>query len=747
MVVKFEAWFGRFWRLAVFTLMGLLLVSCRMDPGYNFVGEPLRVAPSLQFKDKKQLLSRVHDSDKTGAPETVSARPATPSRPLRSYASSYTGPDSKSSALPLSREKKVSLAVDNLKLDDFVDYVFANVLHVDFVKDPKISRKKDLVTMNLEKGVSEYRLFSLVREQLQRFGVGVYYRNGVFYVWEMAKLAGARLGFGTTEASVPEAARVNQLIPIRYANASNLVNFLHNSRFNAEIRSFYGENLIEVVGSRDQVIQVVQMVQMLDRPSLRGRYVDRLSLENLEIGELVGKLKDILVHEGIPVAKGSGSAGVYFIPLEDWQALLVFAAEKSWLRRVRYWTRILDVPSRTSEKNFFVYFPKNSKAVDLAASLRAMMGVNDGSGTAGATSETAPPATTPPAEVQPAAARTDVGRQTSEAKESISSLDEVDVVNVIGPDLHFGVDEKRNALIFFTTGENYNKVHSLLSRLDVLPLQVLLEVTLAEVTLKGDLAYGVEWYLRHNTGDGSWMAKTMEGLGLGSTGFNFSYIDWGDKFRLVINAMAKDELVKILSTPRLMVRDGVSASMNIGTDVPILSSETSVPDLTVDGNTGVVQSIQYRTTGVTLNVTPTVHARGAITLEISQVVSEAQTNNTSDINSPLILNREVTTEVVAGDGQTVVLAGLIKEASSQTENRVPWIGDLPLVGNLFKTTSRGRNKTELVVMITPHIIHSREEVRDLKKAIFSGFEWLNEDEDTVPPLDSGVGIEHDGQSK
>jgi len=160
----------------------------------------LQVAPALQLNDENYSQAPGHNpADRADQAVVSSEQFETPSQSLRSYTESYSGPVSKVTDLPLSREKVVSLAVDNLKVSDFIDYIFANVLHVDFVKDPKISQKKDIVTMNLEKGVSEYRLFSLVREQLQRFGVVVYYQDGVFYVWEMAKLAGARLGFGTTE--------------------------------------------------------------------------------------------------------------------------------------------------------------------------------------------------------------------------------------------------------------------------------------------------------------------------------------------------------------------------------------------------------------------------------------------------------------------------------------------------------------------------------------------------------------------
>ena len=124
----------------------------------------------------------------------------------------------------------------------------------------------------------------------------------------------------------------------------------------------------------------------------------------------------------------------------------------------------------------------------------------------------------------------------------------------------------------------------------------------------------------------------------------------------------------------------------------------------------IIRSVQYRSTGVSLQVTPSVHAQGVVSLEITQEVSEAQANNTSDISSPIILNRSITTEVVAGDGQTVLLAGLIKENQSRTVTGIPFLSNIPLLGHLFKTTSNGSDRTELVIMITPHIIRSTQQI-------------------------------------
>ena len=708
----------RFGRIIFCCLLIILQSACITDHG-GIVGEPL----FLSTPESGEVSSSVVSKDESKPPENHSSvdifEEKSPHENLRSYSSIVSPPKSPilQSQLPFSHEKNVNLAVDNLLLKDFINHVFANILNVSFVVDPEIAKHNDKVTMNLESMVSEYRLYSLVCEQLQKLGISVHCKEDVFYVWGNASYTGARLGFGADEESIPGGGRIIQLMPVHYANARNLVDFLRNSKFDAKIICLKRENVIEVVGSREQVVLVGQMVKTLDRPALRGRYIDRIKFENYKSKAIIEELTEILISEGIPVAKQPGEAGVYFNALDDWRAILVFSAEKNWLNRVRYWVEVLDVPEITENKTFYVFFPENSRAVDLATSLKMMMGISKDDNSDGRLLN------------YPAEQAEKIDNKASpETKKVDGAKPKVDLSNNVlslsGDEFNFGVDENRNALIFYTSGVQFRKIHNLLQRLDIQPLQILLEVTLAEVSLKDDLAYGLEWYLKNKFDDGSWVASTLGGLGLGSSGLNFAYINLSEKFKLAINAFAKDELVKILSTPRLMVRDGASASLNIGTEVPVLLSETSVPDLVVDGNSGITQSVQYRTTGITLNVTPTVHAQGTVTLIITQIVSEAQTNNTSTINSPLILNREITTEVVATDNQTVILAGLIKDNTSTTETRVPWIGDLPYIGNLFKTTSTSRDRTELVVMITPHIVHSQKEINTLREDIFDSFEWL-----------------------
>ena len=184
------------------------------------------------------------------------------------------------------------------------------------------------------------------------------------------------------------------------------------------------------------------------------------------------------------------------------------------------------------------------------------------------------------------------------------------------------------------------------------------------------------------------------------------------------------DIAMIAGDVRVAVRDGKAASIIVGTEAPVTTSEATSPYIQAEGTSGIIRSIQYRSTGVSLQVTPSVHAKGVVTLEITQEVSEAQANTTSDISSPIILNRTITTEVVAADGQTVLLGGLIKENKSETVTKIPFFGSIPIIGHLFKTTSKGFVRTELVIMITPHIIRNTQQIDEMREAIFESFEHI-----------------------
>jgi general secretion pathway protein D len=299
------------------------------------------------------------------------------------------------------------------------------------------------------------------------------------------------------------------------------------------------------------------------------------------------------------------------------------------------------------------------------------------------------------------------------------------------------VDAARNAILYHGKGENWLQLRPMMEEMDSPARLALVEVTIAEVTLTHEYRSGVEWALRNaSIGSFGGSLSTLGGLGVGSDGVVWSPISSSGHTRAVINALARSDQVTILSTPRLLVRSGEQASINVGTEIPIISSEATRPDLT-GGGTGpsLLRNVQMRKTGVLLTLEPIIHAGNRIDLRVEQEVSEAIQTDTSGIDSPSILDRSISTSLSLRDGGAVMLGGLITDNRSRGDSRVPGFGRIPVLGRLFRSDTRSSDRTELIIMIVPYILNDHEEAEAITRSFRDqlSFEELRE---VVPPNDT-----------
>jgi general secretion pathway protein D len=192
--------------------------------------------------------------------------------------------------------------------------------------------------------------------------------------------------------------------------------------------------------------------------------------------------------------------------------------------------------------------------------------------------------------------------------------------------------------------------------------------------------------------------------------------------KAVVNLFAKDSRVSILSTPRLMVKSGETASIDVGTEVPIVTAQATAADLpTNNGNSSILQSIQYRKTGVLLEIEAVVHSGQRVDLKLSQEVSEATPTDTSDISSPSIFSRKLQTSLSLSDGQSMLLGGLISSSKTDGKTKVPLLGDVPVLGRFFQNRSVHGTRTELLMLITPYVVEDAQQAREITDAIQARF--------------------------
>jgi len=240
-------------------------------------------------------------------------------------------------------------------------------------------------------------------------------------------------------------------------------------------------------------------------------------------------------------------------------------------------------------------------------------------------------------------------------------------------------------------------------------------VTVAEVSLNDNSQLGVEWLIKEAKLDGTKIVtSTLGGLGIGSAGLNYRRIDSAGDTRLLLNALASNNRATILSSPRVLARNGESATIQVGQEVPIITSQQTTP---TTGNTGgVLQTVQYRSTGVILTVMPVIHSGNQIDLDVTQEVSAAQSTTTGVSTSPTFGTRKLQTKLSIKDGATVLLGGLISNNSSQGNAGIPLLKDVPGLGQLFRTNSDKSDRTELIILITPYIISNDSDAQAVTEA-------------------------------
>jgi hypothetical protein len=263
-------------------------------------------------------------------------------------------------------------------------------------------------------------------------------------------------------------------------------------------------------------------------------------------------------------------------------------------------------------------------------------------------------------------------------------------------------DEENNALMILATPEQYKMIEATLRQLDIIPLQVLIQATLFEVTLTDDLDYGVSWFFQN--GDFSLELDNLPAIA--GTG-GFSYFFNGSDFKNAVDALASVTDLRVISAPELMVLNNQSASMEIGDSVPVATrSSVSVADSLAP----IVNDISYRDTGVILRVTPRVNPGGLVILDIVQEVSDVAPSVEPTV-TPTIFQRTITSTVAVQSGESVALGGLIAERVTDSKSGVPILMDIPAVGNLFRSNSNEIRRAELIVIITPRVIRNPADAR------------------------------------
>jgi len=653
----------------------------------------------------------------------------------------------------LGRRGDITFNFVDTNIREVVRSILGDELKANYIIDPKV---QGTVTVQTSRPMAREALVGALEDILRLAGAALVRGDGLY---EVVPAAEAPRGGTSPELRPAPGARVEgfsvQIVPLRFVAAGEMAKILEPvAPQGSVLRVDEARNLLLLSGTARELESLLEMVDLFDVDWLSGTSFALYPLEAASAKDLVSELESVLGGDDGPLA-----GLVRLVPIERINTVLVITPRAEYLSQVGLWIERLDRGGDSVQQRLYVYYVQNGRAADLAVILRDIFALPQPRG-AGAV-ELAPGLS--PTEITGRQARgagreaLSPARQRVEAQRAAADQERRRIAGERPPaqagaqpgaqaaapggggpaprlapgagelapqvtsDVRIIADEANNALVIMATPQEYRQISVALAKLDIVPLQVLIEATIAEVTLNDQLRYGVQWFIKDLENVDITLSEVAEGaVAQLFPGFSALFRSGADP-RVVLNALASVTDVNVISSPQLMVLDNQTALLQVGDQVPIaIQQAVSVGD----PEAPIVNAIEFRDTGVILSVTPRVNAGGLVTMEIEQEVSDVAATTTSGIDSPTIQQRRIQSTIAVQSGETVALGGLIRDRQGVTKSGVPLLQNIPFLGALFRDTSSTGGRTEILVLISPRVVRSRHEARDVTEELKRRFRAL-----------------------
>ena len=632
------------------------------------------------------------------------------------------------------------LNFSDAELSDLAKVIFRDTLNTPYVFDARVQGR---VTVSTGGPVSRNELLALLEAVLEM---------------NRASL----ISDGTLYRVVPEAERKTRnvtifdyakerneigpgygvsIIALKYVSTESMMRMLEQLSSNPDsLRASVYNNLLIVRGTGIERETLLDLARMFDVDWMKGQSSAIYTLANASPEEVIRELQQVFR------ADEQGKGLVRFQPIARLNAILALSQKQSLLDEVSTWVHRLDRGGSEAE-GFYVYRVENGRAKDLAELLTAsfaggsspsasrpaeqsevapteaafQLGSSNGSAGEGATNAS------PNRSVGGAGAFAAESLMASTMSGGSSSSSTADAAPFSGGDdsVRITADERNNTLLIKASGRKYREIIGVLRKIDRPPLQVLINATLAEVTLNDSLEYGVQFFLQKNSGlDGALGFTNGQSINIAPTvpGLNFIVGAVASNPKIILDALARETAVRVVSSPSVAVLHNQPATLQVGDEVPV--STKSATSLQASDPV-VVNEIEFKNTGVILKVTPRINSNGLVTMEIEQEISAVARSASADSLTPTISQRRITSTIAVQSGQMVVLGGLISEQMDQVKNRIPVVDKIPYLGDVLGgKTERARSRTELVVFLRPSVIRSPGDASNVAEAVRASMQSL-----------------------
>ena len=627
----------------------------------------------------------------------------------------------------------VSLNFEQAPLSEVTHAIMGDILELDYVVDHPIQGQ---VTLRTRTPIPRDQLLGVLESLLKANNtIMIRGSDGRYLVTGSAR--GTKLSPSVSNPRDNIAGYSTVIVPLQFISAKNMAEILKPvADESAFVRIDSSRNLLVLAGTRTQLDGWLDMVSTFDVDQLKGMSVGLFPLENSEVAEVVDALDAIM---GTTQDGSSMKDMIRVVPVDRLNSILIVTPRAHYLGTVEKWIERLDEAHYSAlDRRLYVYPVQNTTASRLSDLINSIYsggqssgrsqsrgGYRDSSGVAPGLS----PETLGSSRGMGSSNRSGSSNRMGSGRSSGNTGSSVANVNMEGvtgsgdetAEVRVVADDENNSLMIYATSMQYKVIKTALDQLDVVATQVIIEASIIEVSLTDELRYGLEWTFSNSLGadyDGSGFLSSIAGAESPASivpGFSYTVTNSIGNVSAVLNALAEESLLNIISTPSVMVLDNHYAYIHVGQQVPIIDSQTG--SLANDTDR-VTQSITYRDTGVKLDVRPSVNAGGLITMDVAQSVTDVGEIDAAT-GQRAFLERNIESRVAVRSNESVVLGGLIRENAGTASQGVPWLHSVPIVGSLFGTDSARSNRTELLVIITPRALYNEDELRSVSEEMRS----------------------------
>jgi len=594
-------------------------------------------------------------------------------------------------------EGKYTLNFDDADLGEVIKVVLGDILRKNYVLSPKAGGK---ITLQTTRPLHRDEVLPALELVLRMNGLALVKKQGFYWVGpDSEATSGAPLS--APGAKAPPGYQV-RIFPLHYVGVKSMEKILEPILPpKAMLYSDPARNLLVIAGTASELASIERTIKVFDVNYLQGMSVGLYPLHNLDPDTLTEDLKHALGEK----IMGEDESLIRLLPIKRLNALMVITPQPEYLKLAQNWISRLDRAIFENSGTVHVYRAQNVDAVKLAETLNQIF--------TGLKPQAA--VTLAPGLKKGAVSSKSTGTKKPARLTRFTPKDNKNIRII--------ADEPNNALVIIADQEDYRSIERVLKQLDRMPLQVLIDASIIEVTLSDELEYGLEWFAQNKIPNKfSTTGFSNSGLDLGNAaktallnslapGFTYVWQSSSQDIGVILHAAANNNKLNVISSPSLMVLNNHEATIVVGDQISLQTSAT-----TNTGSSGsnplVTQTFQQRDTGVQLKIKPRVNAGGLVIMDLEQKVDDVGAVQPGS-NNPTIIQRQINSTVAVKNGDTLVLGGLIKDNRNQSATGIPWLYKIPWIGKLFGVNNQKFNRTELVVLITPKVIKNRRDVYEV----------------------------------